>query len=197
VKLNPDDPDLYAHLGQFLATRGRFQEGIATARKGLRIDPDNLFVVKALQILYRLADDLNLSEEFGNRALQLDPEDSQNHLQAGFRMLEGKESKRARGSFLEALRLAPADDDSYHSIAHEKVRQHPFFKKGFFLSFHKWIVTGAIITPVFWWLLSLLWQPFFWMAILSALILVCAYAYTGLFHLCRWLVLRRLRSGQL
>lgn len=197
VKQAPEEPEYYAFLGQFLATRDRYQEGIATARKGLRIDPDHLLVVQALAALYRLAENKDMAEKFGRRALELAPEESGNFLEAGFRLLDSGEKMEATGNFREALRLSPDAGDSFESIAHEKVRNHPLFKKGIYLPTNKITIFGAVITPVFWWLLSLLWQPMIWMALLSLVVVVGLYLYTGLFHFCRWRVLCGLRNGRL
>lgn len=197
IRLEPEDPENYAFLGRFLSTRGRNREGIATARKGLKLDPDNLLVLSALQSLYRLAEEKELSEEFGARALEVAPEESSNYLEAGFRLLEGRNNSEARTNFLEALRLQPDDGGTFLAIAHEKVRQHPFFRDGWFLPVNATSLTGAIATPLVWWGLSLLWHPFFWLAVASVILLILSYSYTGAFHFFRWVCLRRLKAGKL
>lgn len=197
VSLDPDSADNYAFLGQFLGMRNRLREGIVVARKGLKIDPDNPLVVHTLQCLYRLSKDAEMAENFGAHALSLAPEESANHLEAGLRWLSDDHTGKAKGSFREALRLAPADADSQAAIAHEKVRQHKFFKKGFFISFDRITIIGACLTVAFWWGLSLLWHPFIYMAGLSIVIAIGAFGYHGLFLLCRRLTLRRLRNGRL
>ncbi len=197
VRLDPEDPENYAFLGQFLSTRGRNREGIATARKGLKLDPDNYLVLHALQVLYRLAEEKELSEQFGSRALEAAPEESSNFLEAGFRLLEGRKDTEAKGHFFEALRLDPSDGTTFEAIAHERVRQHPFFKNGRYLPLNRTTLIGALATPVVWWAFSLLWRPMIWLAIVSAIVILALYAYTGAFHLGRRLILRRLRAGKL
>ena len=197
IRLDPEEPENYAFLGQFLATRERNREGIATARKGLKLDPENYLVLHALQMLYRRAEEKELSEEFGKRALEVAPEESANFLEAGFRLLEGRKDTEAKGKFLEALRLDPGDGTTFEAIAHEKVRQHPFFRKGLYLPLNRTTLVGAVLTPVVWWGLSLLWRPIIWMAIVSAVIVIGLYAYTGAFYLCRRIIVRQLRSGKL
>lgn len=197
IRLDPGEPEYYAILAQFLATRDRNREGIATARKGLKLDPENYMVLHSLQSLYRRAEEKELSEEFGKRALEVAPESPANFLEAGFRLVERCRDTEARGKFLEALRLDPGDENTFEAIAYEKVRQTPIFRNGIYLPMNRTTLFGAVFTPVVWWTLSLLWQPMIWMAIVSVVAVIGLYAYTGAFHLSRRIIVRRMRAGKL
>ena len=59
------------------------------------------------------------------------PEDPDLHLEAGLALLERGQVSTAKRSFLQSLRLDPASGDSHEAIAHERVRNHPLFKRGF------------------------------------------------------------------
>ena len=196
IALEPEDPSSYATLGIFLADRGRLEEGITVARKGLRIDPSSVRVLQALQTLYRLNREPELADEMGERAMKLDPEAAEHHLELGLRLLHRRDKGAARSSFLESLRLSPADADNKDLIAHERVQSHPFFKNGIFLSFERGIVIPAVVVPAIWFGLGLLFRPFVYLGWASIVVLVLAYAYHGLFLLCRWHVRRQIDRGR-
>ena len=138
-----------------------------------------------------------MSEKMGRKVLEIDPDSSEGHLQRGLTMLEQGKTGDAKGSFFESLRIRSADGDTMEAIAHEKTRTHPFFKDGYMLSFQKSILLPALAVPIVWWALSLLFWPFEILAWASLVVLMVAYAYHGLFYLCRAIVLRRIRQGRL
>jgi len=197
LQLDPDNPNAHASRGTFAAHCGRLEEGITHAHRGLKLDPENPFVLHTLQSLYRVNEEPELAAEYGERALAADPENAHHHLEVGLNQLGGHTRGAASGSFREALRLAPVDAGNKDAIAIETVRQHPFFKNGFFLSFEPVIVVLAVLTPVFWYLLSLLFHPLVYLAWLALGVVIVLYAYHGLFRLCVWRMRRRIGSGRL
>lgn len=197
IRLAPEWPAPYATLGLFLGWRRRCEEGITVARRGLKLDPENVEVLTALQSLYRLNGEKELADRYGEMALAVDPEHADLHLEAGLRLLESGQSRRARSRFLDALRLDPEDAEGKDLIASERVRTHPLFRGGYFLSFRPSILVPALLVPVVWWLLSRLLSPLVYLAWASAIVVTGLYVYHGLFRLCRWHVRRRIDRGQL
>jgi len=197
IQFAPENARFRAFLGTFLGQRGRLEEGITVARKGLKLEPQNVTVLHALQRLYRWNKEPELSEQFEQRALALAPDGGELHLEAGFRLLEKGDIRGAKGRFLEKLRAAPADGESMKAIAHERVKNHPFFRRGFLLSFKLGIQIAAWLTPLFWFALSLLFAPLAIVGWLSLVVVIGANLYHGLFLLCRHLVLIRMQRGRL
>lgn len=191
----PDRSYYLALLGNFLGTHGRLEEGITVARKGLERDPEDSYVLQVLQRLYRLNEEPELAEEFAARTLAVDAEKPGAHLEAGLLMLEKGHREAARGRFLESLRLDPASGDTKEIMAHERVRTHPFFRHGVFLRTESGFVIAALLTPLFWLGLSLLWTPLVYIAYAAFGLVILGYGYVGLFRLCVRLTLRRIRMG--
>lgn len=197
IRLAPERASSYAVCGRYLGILGRREEGITVARKGLAQDPESLEVLTALQTLYRLNDELDLADEYGARALALDPDVAGHHLEAGLRLLERRQGRDARKSFLESLRISPADGEGKDVIAHERVRAHPLFRDRIMLPFEAGFLVPAVLTPVVWLGLSWVSQPFIWLFWISLALLVVGCLHTGLFRVCRWYVRRRIENGSL
>ncbi|MDD9941886.1 MAG: tetratricopeptide repeat protein, partial [Myxococcales bacterium] len=197
LKLDPENPTRHAMLGRFLADLGRLEDGITAAHKGLQIKPDHLGSVQALQVLYRLNDEPEMAAAMADKALAIDPEDADAHLEAGLALLGRGQSARARGRFLESLRIAPADGDNHEAIAHERVRNHWLYKDTFMLPVEGGAMWATLATPAFWYALSLLWSPLRFVAYLSLGLIVLSYAHRALFRLSRGWVLRSIRAGKL
>lgn len=197
IRHDPDYNVTHAVLARLLGDQGRVEEGITIAHKALKEDPENLPLINALQTLHRLNKDPELAQRFGEMALRLDPEHAAPHLEMGMRLLERGAKEQAHGSFLESLRLRPADGGTQRAIAFEQVRTHPIFRNGYFLPFKLGFIGAVAITPVFWWLLSLAFSPLIYVAWIALVLGLGAYLYHGLFYLCFWLALRRIRRGRL
>ncbi len=197
VRLEPSDPIAPTSYGIFLAQRRRVEEGITLARRGFKQDPENPYILHALQVLYRLNKEPELAEEFGEKALAVDPENPHHHLEVGLNQLAQGPSGKASSFFRESLRLAPDNSDNRETMAFEQVRQHPFFVHGFFLSFRLEIVAMVLATPVFWYFLSLLFHPFVYVAWISLAVGLLLYGYHGLFRFCVWRNRRRIERGRL
>lgn len=193
----PERAELHAVLGNFLGRHGRIEDGITAAFRGLSLSPENAAVLRTLEQLYRLNDEPERAEAIGAKALAADPEDADAHLAAGLRLLEARRGQAATASFREALRLEPADGKNLDIIAYERVRNHPFFRHGFFLPIRRDLLIVTLTVPLFWWLLSLLFSPLRYMVWISLAVIIAGYSYRGLLFLCRKKVLRDLRRGQL
>ncbi len=200
IRCDRDFAEGYGVLGLFLGQQGRVEEGITVARKGLKVDSDSLTILQALQTLYRVNKEPKMADKIGRQALELYPEEAEQHLEVGLRLLEmgGKSAgTNARSSFLESLRIDPDDQEIRHVIAHERVRNHPFFKNGFFLSFKPSIMVPALMVPLVWYALALLLRPFIVLAWLSVVALLAGYLYHGSFLVCRHVVRHRIDRGDL
>ena len=57
-------------------------------------------------------------------------------------------------------------------------------------------MTAALLAQLFWFGLSLLWPPFVYVAYAALGLVILGYGYVGLFHLCVWTTLRRIRMGK-
>ncbi len=196
LKAQPEDPHYFALMSQFLGSQGRLEEGITVARKGLALDPDDPELLHSLQKLYWLNDEPEQAEEFGRRALAADPERSGVHLQAGLILLEKDRRGEARGRFLESLRLDPASGNAKDVMASERVRSHPMFRHGLFLPTSRGAVIAAVIAPLAWYALSLLFEPLVYLAYVALAVVIGGYGYLGLYHLCVWITARRIRAGK-
>lgn len=193
----PERAELHAVFGNFLGRIGRIEDGITAAYRGLSLEPENPAALRSLEQLYRFNDEPERADAMGEKALAVDPESADAHLAAGLRLLEARHRQAATRSFREALRLEPADGENLHIIAHERVRNHPFFRHGFFFPIRRDLLIVTLSVPFFWWLLSLLLGPLRYLAWISLGVIAAGYAYRGLFFLCRWQVLQDLRRGQL
>lgn len=196
LRAQPESAFYQALLGHFLGSHERLEEGITVARKALKSDPEDPFALTVLQKLYRLNEEPALAEEFAARALAANPERAGTHLEAGLLMLEKGQRREARGRFLESLRLDPMSGDSKQVMAYERVRTHPLFRNGVFLRTERGYVIATLLTPLVWFGLSLLWQPFVYVAYAALGLVILGYGYLGLFHLLVWLALRRIRMGK-
>lgn len=183
--------------GYILARWGRIEDAITAARHGLKLDPESGAAALSLASFYRLNEEPELAERYANLALSIEPSAAAHHLEEGLRLLGGGAAREARGRFLESLRLDPADGESFEAIAHETVRNHPLFKRALFPPRRLDLALAALLTPVVWYLLSLLFRPFVWLAVGSAVLLAAGYLHLAAFLLCRRVVLRRLRDGRL
>jgi tetratricopeptide (TPR) repeat protein len=184
IRCDPQSSGRYATLGAFLARRGRLEEAITSARKGLKE-------------LYRLNEEPKLAQEMGDRAAEINPEDADVHFEAGLLLLRKGQKADARGRFAESLRLDPASGQAFSVIAHERVRHWKVFKNGYFMPLKVGMIIAVLLAPAMWFGLSLLWQPLIWVFYLSLVIIVGGYLYTGLFYMCRWSIQRRLERGRL
>ena len=96
-------------LGRFLGNLHRLEEAITVAAKGLKLAPEHLAMIRTLQTLYRLNDEPDMAQAMAERALGLDPEDADVHLEAGLNLLDRGDTRAAHRNFLQSLRIQPAD----------------------------------------------------------------------------------------
>lgn len=183
--------------GYIWVRAGRLEDGITSARQGLKLHPASGAAALALASFYRLNEEPELAERYAQQALGAEPESAAHHLEEGLRLLGKGAPEAARARFLESLRLDPADGDTFEAIAHETVRRHWLFRRAIFPPNKPDLALAAALTPGVWYLLSLAWRPFVWLAVASAAALATGYLLRGAFVLCRFLVLRRLREGRL
>lgn len=196
LRAQPDSARFQALLGNFLGSHERLEEGITVARKALKSDPEDPFTLTVLQKLYRLNEEPELAAQFAARALAANPEAAGAHLEAGLLMLEKGQRHEARGRFLESLRLDPMSGDAKQVMAYERVRSHPLFRNGVFLKTERGFVIAAVLTPLVWFGLSLLWEPIVYVAYAALALVILGYGYLGLFHLLVRIALRRIRLGK-
>lgn len=197
LRLDPENPTRHAMLGRFLGGLGRIEEGITVARKGLKLQPEHLGALHALQSLYRLNDEPDMADAMAQKALSIDPEDADVHLEAGLSLLGEGRHHAARSNFLQSLRIAPADGDNHEAIAHERVRNHWLYRNAWFLPVERGPLVATLLTPLFWYGLGQLWSPFAYLAYLSLALIAFSYAHRASFRLCRGWVLRSIRAGKL
>ena len=197
IRFDPEDSLPRTALARLLGEKERLEEAITVAHQALKIDPENPTAYELLTHLYRLNKEDDLARKFAQQGLALDPENADVHREIGLRLLHQGDESSAVESLYESLRLEPDNASSREEIAYEKVKSHPLFKNGFFLSFKLPTLICAILTPVFWWLLSLLFSPLIYLTWISLILVILGYSYHGLFLLCRKLTLRRINQGRL
>lgn len=196
VRLDPEDPWGFATLGLFPGKMGRVEDGITVAWKGLKLDAEDLSCLHVLQVLYRLNKEPEMAEDMEKKALAIDPDNSSLHLEAGLRMLEGGESRAARGRFWESLRLNPTSLSAKMAIADKRARQNLLFRNGCYISVQPAIMIPIIVTPLIWLALSFVWGPFRYLAVISAILVVVGYIHLGVFLLYRRGLLKRIEAGK-
>ncbi len=199
IAANPTQAEHQARYALFLLGRDRIEDGITVAWRGLKLDPESVFVRKVLQRLYLANDELELAEKMGREALERDPNDADIHFATGQVLLATGSGQAARGSFRESLRLDPqlASGDGLLDMAHERVRHWAIFRPGLLFPVGVTeLVLILVVTPLFWAGLAWLWAPLWWMFYLAVTLIALGYLYTAGFYLARRLVLRQLRRGR-
>ena len=196
IQLEPDHAPRYATRALLLSSTGRLEEAITVAHRGLTLDPDCIECVSALAKLYTLNEEPTLAEAMSTRALALDPDGAEPHLQMGFLLLGRGDTGGARQRFRESLRIAPTDP-SMGDIAHERARTLRFFRDIPMLPTRPALVGVAVATPLVWYAMSLLIPPLRWVALGAAVLLVAGYLHVGAFFLVRAYFRRQIRRGKL
>ena len=199
IERNPNEAEHQARYAYFLLGRERIEDGITVAWRGLKLDPESVFVRKVLQQLYLANDELDLARKMGDEALQRDPNDADVHYSIAQVALAGGRTASARGSFRESLRLNPqlASGDGLLDIAHDRVRHWWFYRPGMLMPTEpSYMVIALVVTPLFWAGLAWLWSPLWYLFCFAVTVIVLAYLYTASFFVSRWFVLRGLQRGR-
>ncbi len=199
IRWDPESGGRYRTLAYIFEQLRRREDAITAARQGLALDPDNIHLLTLLQRLYQLNGDKRLAQEMERRAGEVNPEDADWHLFAGYRLIEAGQKSAGRDRMRSSLMVEPdVPTERLDSMAHEIVHSHWLFKNAFFLP-DKWQMRAiALATPLLWFGLGwLVWFPFKWLGWLSLFVVVGWFAYEALFRLCCWLVRRRIERGRL
>ncbi|BDI29239.1 hypothetical protein CCAX7_12900 [Capsulimonas corticalis] len=107
LRLSPDDPDLYARLGQIHIRRKRWASALEAAETGLALESDHIACAQLRAMALRHQGRRDEAELALRAVLARDPENHHSHTQQGWVCLERKDSAQALSHFREALRLKP------------------------------------------------------------------------------------------
>lgn len=199
IRLAPEASDRYGTLAHIFARLDRLEDAITAARQGLSLDPNNVRLLTLLQRFYQHNGEQRLAAEMERRAGEVNPEDADWHLFAGFRLLEAGHQAEGRSRLRSSLMSEPnVPVERLDAMAHEIVRAHWFFKHGFFLRGEWTMRAVALATPLVWFALGwLIWRPIQWVGWLSLLLVAGWFAYEALFFACCRFVRRRIERGRL
>ncbi|MBS0206483.1 MAG: hypothetical protein JSS49_26645 [Planctomycetes bacterium] len=199
IRWDPETGSRYRTLAYIFERLRRREDAITAARQGLALAPDNIHLLTLLQRLYHLNGDKRLAQEMERRAGEVNPEDADWHLFAGFRLIEAGQKSEGRARMRSSLMAEPnVPADRVDSMARELVRSHWLFKNAFFLRGDWKIRAIALATPLLWFGAGwLIWHPFNWLGWLSLFVVVGWFAHEALFRCCCWLVRRRIERGRL
>lgn len=199
IRLAPEIGSRYGTLAHVFQRMRRIEDAITAARQGLKLDPHAASLLTLLQRLYQLNGEPRLAAEMERRAGEVNPEDSDWHLYAGFRLLEQGQQHEGRSRLRTSLMSEPnVPAERLNAMAHEIVGAHWLFKHARFLNPDWSIRAMAVATPFVWFALGwLVWRPITWLGWLSAVLVAGGFAYEALFFLCcRW-VRRGIARGRL
>jgi tetratricopeptide (TPR) repeat protein len=116
ITFMPDAADLYGSLARACLGLNQLPQSEFNCREGLRIDPDNLWLLRILVLVTRLRKNYAESTLAAERLLQLAPDDSLSHIASGKTFSECGRTAEAVQQFREALRLDPNNDDALTSL---------------------------------------------------------------------------------
>lgn len=199
IRGDPEAGGRFGTLGHVFERLGRREDAITAARQGLALDPNNIQLLTLLQRLYQLNGERRLAEEMEQRAGEVNPEDADWHLFAGFRLLDAGQKAEGRSRMRSSLMAQPdIPAERLDVMAHEIVQSHWLFRNAHFLR-NEWpIRIMAVATPFVWFALGwLAWYPFVWLGWLSLILVAGWFAYEALFQLCCRLVRFRITRGRL
>jgi tetratricopeptide (TPR) repeat protein len=199
IRSDPSIGGRYGTLARIFDRLRRREDAITAARQGLALDPVNLHLLTLLQRLYQLNGERRLAEEMERRAGEVNPEDADWHLFAGFRLLEAGQRNEGRSSIKSSLMAEPnVPTEQVDAMAQAIVQSYWPFKNAFFLRGEWTFRAIAIATPFVWFALGwFVWFPFSWLGWMSLILVVGWFAYEALFWLCCWLVRLRIQRGRL
>ena len=152
LRIDPRDAASWAVLGSVELGGRRWAAALEAADRALAIDPEHLGAANVrATALGQLGRGGEAHEEL-SRALGHDPENATTHVTAGWRWLAQGQPAKAAEHFLEALRLAPDDENARRGILEALKARNRFYRAmlGWFLWLSKqstrtvWIVVIAV-----------------------------------------------------
>ena len=146
LKRAPENPFYYRLLADFLDRWRRKGEAIQAAEKGLRYDPRDEALLRLLARLHRETEDLAKAEDCGRRALAVDPEQAESHVEAGLRQLERGEHEAAIATLRRGLALAPGNKLVQKALIEGHLRAGRLFG----LRIREWTFLYLVIALIGW-----------------------------------------------
>lgn len=110
VALDPHDPGAHNAMTYVLLRDGKWADAEASARRALALDADDEDAANHLATALRLQNKMDENAAQIRGMLERDPENSHTHASAGWSALQTGRRDDAERHFLEALRLAPANE---------------------------------------------------------------------------------------
>jgi tetratricopeptide (TPR) repeat protein len=108
-QMNPDQPDLYRHMGEVQAELGKTGAAIATLQRALEQEPDQVGPYLALGKVFQQEGNWEKAEQIYRQAQKVLPRSSGPHSALGDLFLQRGQPARARAHLQQATRLNPND----------------------------------------------------------------------------------------
>jgi tetratricopeptide (TPR) repeat protein len=112
-KLDAQDPDTTAFIGNFYMVADSTQTAKEYWDKTLKMDPRNTTALSSLANQYLINEDFPQSEKYWKLFLSEDPESIMGYLQLGFVQEKRSENKQALATYDELIKLRPEVGEAY------------------------------------------------------------------------------------
>ncbi len=128
IRLEPNDPEPHAAMANSYLSMQEWKKAEACARQALELDPDHESAASMLAIALRFQNRLGESADQIAHMLRENPENSDNHTNAGWVALQGGNQQQAEQHFLEALRLDPESPHAKEGLKQAFKARSPFYR---------------------------------------------------------------------
>jgi tetratricopeptide (TPR) repeat protein len=158
VGLNPQSADLLAQLAAAELDLGRTSDGLETARRGLRVDPEHLACANLAAGVLSRQGKHEEAREILARALAKEPENAVTHCNLGWDALRRGDAHDAVRYFREALRLDPRWASARTGLMESMKARNPVYRFILLSSMRlpflapelKWLAVAAGLIAVLW-----------------------------------------------
>jgi tetratricopeptide (TPR) repeat protein len=116
LRAYPDNADVHYRFGAYLL-KGAPDRGLAEIKKALELDPKHLPALVTLAIVSIELGDIPAAQDYGHRAVKLDPANFASHLALGRAYAAGDKAIDAVRELKLAVKLAPDSPDAHYSLA--------------------------------------------------------------------------------
>lgn len=116
ARVQPADPFAHAGLGSLLRRAGRYQDAMHAYQVALFLDPGNLEFRNNVAVLYLLQNDTTAALRTFERIVQADTSNPHAWVNLGSLYAMSGEAEKARGAWLQALRIDPGNPMAQSSL---------------------------------------------------------------------------------
>jgi tetratricopeptide (TPR) repeat protein len=145
MRLNPDSTEYLEFLASLRREQGRFDEGLATAERGLVLDPQHAGCLTNRALLLAKLGRLDEARRAFEMALERAPESADLHLEFGKLLLDMDAHGRALEHLREALRLNPSREAEVRPLIAEAMKRHSLLYDWIGKSSNLvWVMSGTV-----------------------------------------------------